>query len=100
MAQHLPREDSVDNLLYLCYTDAFFENPELYALMKNALLETPGGADPGREAHRSCAHRPRCDVGERRRIQRRGHRIHNCDALRGRTVDRVRIRLAILAALA
>src|SRR3954451_11461079 len=40
-ARHLPAEDQVDNLLYLCYTEAFFENDELYEFMRNALLENP-----------------------------------------------------------
>src|SRR3954451_8545010 len=29
-ARHLPRELSVDNLLYLCYTEAFFQNEQMY----------------------------------------------------------------------
>src|SRR3977135_2195076 len=41
MAHHLPREDSAYNRLYLCYPEAFFENPDTYAFMKSALLETP-----------------------------------------------------------
>src|SRR3954471_12425559 len=40
-ARHLPREDQVDNLLYLCYTEAFFENEEMVEFMRNALLENP-----------------------------------------------------------
>jgi 3-oxoadipate enol-lactonase len=40
-ARHLPLEDRVDNLLYLCYTEAFFENDELVEFMRNALLENP-----------------------------------------------------------
>src|SRR3954451_8567845 len=40
-ARHLPVEDQVDNLLYLCYTEAFFENEEMYEFMRNALLENP-----------------------------------------------------------
>ncbi|MFL5842405.1 MAG: alpha/beta fold hydrolase [Thermoleophilaceae bacterium] len=59
MAHHLPREDSVDNLLYLCYTEAFFENPEMYAFMKNALLDTPYPQPPeafARQAHAGAHH--------------------------------------------
>jgi pimeloyl-ACP methyl ester carboxylesterase len=40
-ARHLPPEDQVDNLLYLCYTEAFFENDAMYEFMRNALLENP-----------------------------------------------------------
>src|SRR5436190_9530418 len=40
-ARHLPVEDRVDNLLYLCYTEAFFEDQRLYEFMRNALLENP-----------------------------------------------------------
>jgi 3-oxoadipate enol-lactonase len=40
-ARHLPVEDQVDNLLYLCYTEAFFENDELVDFMRTALLENP-----------------------------------------------------------
>src|SRR3954451_17813078 len=40
-AKHLPPEDQVDNLLYLCYTEAFFENEEMFQFMRTALLETP-----------------------------------------------------------
>lgn len=40
-ARHLPLEDRVDNLLYLCYTESFFENEDLYTFMRNALLENP-----------------------------------------------------------
>jgi 3-oxoadipate enol-lactonase len=40
-ARHLPLEDRVDNLLYLCYTEAFFENDSMYEFMRNALLENP-----------------------------------------------------------
>jgi pimeloyl-ACP methyl ester carboxylesterase len=40
-ARHLPLEDQVDNLLYLCYTEAFFENEEMFQFMRNALLDNP-----------------------------------------------------------
>jgi 3-oxoadipate enol-lactonase len=40
-ARHLPLEDRVDNLLYLCYTEAFFENEQAFEFMRNALLENP-----------------------------------------------------------
>src|SRR5436190_10594949 len=40
-ARNLPVEDSVDNLLYLCYTEAFFENEEMYEFVRNALLDNP-----------------------------------------------------------
>jgi 3-oxoadipate enol-lactonase len=40
-ARHLPPEDQIDNLLYLCYTEAFFENEAMYDFMRTALLENP-----------------------------------------------------------
>ena len=40
-ARHLPREDQIDNLLYLCYTEAFFEDEEMFQFMRTALLENP-----------------------------------------------------------
>jgi 3-oxoadipate enol-lactonase len=40
-ACHLPLEDQVDNLLYLCYSEAFFENEQLYEFVRNALLSNP-----------------------------------------------------------
>jgi pimeloyl-ACP methyl ester carboxylesterase len=67
MAHHLPREDSVDNLLYLCYTEAFFENPEMYAFMKTALLETPYPQPPeafARQATAGAHHNLRDRLGE------------------------------------
>jgi pimeloyl-ACP methyl ester carboxylesterase len=67
MAHHLPPEDSVDNLLYLCYTEAFFENPEVYAFMRNALLETPYPQPPeafARQATAGSNHDVRDRLGE------------------------------------
>lgn len=40
-AEHLPFEIRTDNLLYLCYTEAFFENEEMFQFMRTALLENP-----------------------------------------------------------
>src|SRR3954451_8761160 len=45
-ARHLPVADQVDNLLYLCYTEAFFENDAMYEFMRNALPETPSPQPP------------------------------------------------------
>jgi pimeloyl-ACP methyl ester carboxylesterase len=67
MAHHLPRADSVDNLLYLCYTEAFFENPDTYAFMKSALLETPYPQPPeafARQATAGANHDVRDRLGE------------------------------------
>jgi pimeloyl-ACP methyl ester carboxylesterase len=66
-AHHLPVEDRVDNLLYLCYTEAFFENAEMYAFMKTALLETPYPQEPeafARQAHAGANHDVRDRLGE------------------------------------
>jgi pimeloyl-ACP methyl ester carboxylesterase len=54
-ARHLPLEDRVDNLLYLCYTEAFFENDELYQFMRNALLENPYPQPPEAFARQAAA---------------------------------------------
>ncbi|HEX6711774.1 MAG TPA: alpha/beta fold hydrolase [Thermoleophilaceae bacterium] len=54
-ARHLSPEDQVDNLLYLCYTEAFFENDEMYAFMKNALLENPYPQPPEAFARQAAA---------------------------------------------
>jgi pimeloyl-ACP methyl ester carboxylesterase len=66
-ARHLPAEDQVDNLLYLCYTEAFFENEEMYAFMKNALLENPYPQPPeafARQAAAGAQHDVRDRLGE------------------------------------
>ena len=58
-ARHLPIEDRVDNLLYLCYTERFFENDELYQFMRNALLDNPYPQPPeafARQAWASANH--------------------------------------------
>jgi pimeloyl-ACP methyl ester carboxylesterase len=58
-ARNLPPEDRVDNLLYLCYTEAFFENEEMFQFMRNALLETPYPQPPeafARQAHAGANH--------------------------------------------
>jgi len=54
-ARHLPLEDRVDNLLYLCYTEAFFENEELFQFMRNALLENPYPQPPEAFARQAAA---------------------------------------------
>jgi pimeloyl-ACP methyl ester carboxylesterase len=54
-ARNLPLEDSVDNLLYLCYTEKFFENAELYDFMKTALLENPYPQPPEAFARQAAA---------------------------------------------
>jgi pimeloyl-ACP methyl ester carboxylesterase len=66
-ARHLPAEDQVDNLLYLCYTEAFFENDEMYAFMKTALLENPYPQPPeafARQAAAGADHDVRDRLGE------------------------------------
>jgi pimeloyl-ACP methyl ester carboxylesterase len=66
-ARHLPREDQIDNLLYLCYTEAFFEDDEMYAFMKNALLENPYPQPPeafARQAAAGAGHDVRDRLGE------------------------------------
>ena len=66
-ARNLSPEDQVDNLLYLCYTEAFFENDELYAFMKNALLENPYPQPPeafARQAAAGAHHDVRDRLGE------------------------------------
>lgn len=54
-ARHLPLEDRVDNLLYLCYTEAFFENDELFEFMRTALLENPYPQPPEAFARQAAA---------------------------------------------
>jgi pimeloyl-ACP methyl ester carboxylesterase len=54
-ARNLSPEDQVDNLLYLCYTEAFFENDELYEFMRNALLENPYPQPPEAFARQAAA---------------------------------------------
>ena len=66
-ARHLPVEDRVDNLLYLCYTESFFENDELYEFMRNALLENPYPQPPeafARQATAGAHHDVRGRLGE------------------------------------
>jgi 3-oxoadipate enol-lactonase len=54
-ARHLPPEDRVDNLLYLCYTESFFENEELYQFVRQALLEDPYPQPPDAFARQAAA---------------------------------------------
>jgi 3-oxoadipate enol-lactonase len=66
-ARHLPLEDQVDNLLYLCYTEQFFENDALYAFMRTALLENPYPQPPeafARQAAAGAHHDVRDRLGE------------------------------------
>jgi len=66
-ARHLPVADQVDNLLYLCYTEAFFENDAMYEFMRNALLENPYPQPPeafARQADAGAHHDVRDRLGE------------------------------------
>jgi 3-oxoadipate enol-lactonase len=66
-ARHLPLEDQVDNLLYLCYTEAFFENEQAYDFMRNALLQNPYPQPPeafARQAAAGARHDVRDRLGE------------------------------------
>jgi 3-oxoadipate enol-lactonase len=66
-ARHLPLEDRVDNLLYLCYTEEFFENDALYEFMREALLENPYPQPPeafARQAAAGAHHDVRDRLGE------------------------------------
>jgi pimeloyl-ACP methyl ester carboxylesterase len=66
-ARNLPPEDVVDNLLYLCYTEAFFENEAMFDFMRNALLENPYPQPPeafARQAKAGSLHDVRDRMGE------------------------------------
>jgi 3-oxoadipate enol-lactonase len=66
-ARHLPLEDRVDNLLYLCYTEAFFENQQMYEFVRTALLENPYPQPPeafARQAAAGANHDVRDRLGE------------------------------------
>jgi pimeloyl-ACP methyl ester carboxylesterase len=66
-ARHLPLEDRVDNLLYLCYTEAFFENEAMFQFMRTALLENPYPQPPeafARQADAGAQHDVRDRLGE------------------------------------
>jgi pimeloyl-ACP methyl ester carboxylesterase len=66
-ARHLPPEDQVDNLLYLCYTEAFFENEPMVEFMRTALLENPYPQPPeafARQAAAGAHHDVRDRLGE------------------------------------
>src|SRR3954454_22583030 len=54
-ARHLPLEDRVDNLLYLCYTEAFFENDAMYEFVRKTLLENPYPQPPEAFARQAAA---------------------------------------------
>jgi 3-oxoadipate enol-lactonase len=58
-ARHLPPADRIDNLLYLCYTEAFFENKAMYEFVRSALLDDPYAQPPeafGRQAMAGAHH--------------------------------------------
>jgi 3-oxoadipate enol-lactonase len=68
-ARHLPLEDRVDDLLYFCYTEAFFEDEQRYQFMRNALLEDPYSQPPeafARQAAAGARHDVRNRLGELR----------------------------------
>jgi pimeloyl-ACP methyl ester carboxylesterase len=67
IARNLPPEDQVDHLLYLCYTEAFFENQPMYEFMRTALLENPYPQPPeafARQAAAGANHDVRDRLGE------------------------------------
>jgi pimeloyl-ACP methyl ester carboxylesterase len=55
MMQGLTREDRVDQLMLLCYTEAFFENKEAAGFLRNALLEHPHPQEPDGFARQALA---------------------------------------------
>lgn len=66
-ARNLPLEDRVDNLMYLCYTEAFFENDQMVEFMRTALLENPYPQPPeafARQAAAGANHDVRDRLGE------------------------------------
>jgi 3-oxoadipate enol-lactonase len=66
-ARDLSEEDRVDNLLYLCYTEQFFEDQEMYEFVRNALLEDPYPQPPeafARQAAAGANHDVRDRLGE------------------------------------
>jgi pimeloyl-ACP methyl ester carboxylesterase len=66
-AEKLSREEQIDNLLYLCYTEAFFENEEMVQFMRTALLENPYPQPPeafARQAKAGANHDVRDRLGE------------------------------------
>jgi pimeloyl-ACP methyl ester carboxylesterase len=44
--RHLTREERIDHLLFLCYTEDFFANREAYLWLRDALLQHPHPQDP------------------------------------------------------
>jgi 3-oxoadipate enol-lactonase len=66
-ARHLPLADRVDNLLYLCYTEAFFENEAVYEQVRALLLADPYPQPPeafARQAAAGAHHDVRDRLGE------------------------------------
>jgi 3-oxoadipate enol-lactonase len=66
-ARKLSPDEQVDNLLYLCYTEAFFENDEMVEFMRSALLENPYPQQPeafARQAAAGANHDVRDRLGE------------------------------------
>jgi pimeloyl-ACP methyl ester carboxylesterase len=55
MMQGLTREDRVDQLMLLCYTEAFFENKDAVGFLRNALLEHPHPQEPDGFARQALA---------------------------------------------
>ncbi len=54
-ARGLSLEDRVDNLLFLCYTESFFENEQMVDFMRTALLENPYPQPPEAFARQAAA---------------------------------------------
>lgn len=55
MMRGLTREQRIDQLMLLCYTEAFFENREAFEWLRNALLEHPHPQDPDGFARQAAA---------------------------------------------
>ena len=65
--RHLTREERIDQLMVLCYTEAFFENRPAVEWLRDALLSNPNPQDPegfARQAMAGSRHDVRDRLGE------------------------------------